>query len=97
MLDVNFFAKFLNLSQKEDILLKLYIKNKVTKEEVYHLLYDFDYNIEKEKLTFNFLLWGLSLSPQGVSLGRRNRICRQSRHLPRTVSSCRCLYAEQPC
>ena len=56
MLDVNFFAKFLNLSQKEDILLKLYIKNKVTKEEVYHLLYDFDYNIEKEKLTFNFLL-----------------------------------------
>lgn len=56
MLDVNFFIKFLNLSLKEELLLKLYIKKIVTKEEVYHLLYDFDYNIEKEKLTFNFLL-----------------------------------------
>ena len=48
MLDVNFFIKFLNLSLKEELLLKLYIKKIVTKEEVYHLLYDFDYNIEKE-------------------------------------------------
>ena len=56
MLDVNFFIKLINLSEKEDFLLKLYIKKNVTKEEVYHLLYDFDYNIEKEKLSFNFLL-----------------------------------------
>ena len=56
MLDTNFFVKLINLSEKEDFLLKLYIKKNVTKEEVYHLLYDFDYVIEKEKLTFNFLL-----------------------------------------
>ena len=56
MLDINFFVKFLNLSQKEKILLDLYIKKTVTKEEIDHLLYDFDYDIEKEKLTFNFLL-----------------------------------------
>ena len=48
--------KLLNLSQKEKILLDLYIKKSVTKEETDHLLYDFDYDIEKEKLTFNFLL-----------------------------------------
>ena len=56
MLDVKFFVKLLNLSQKEKILLDLYIKKSVTKEETDHLLYDFDYDIEKEKLTFNFLL-----------------------------------------
>lgn len=56
MLDTKFFIKILNLSVKEQILLDLYIKKIVTKEEFYHLLYDFDYNIEKEKLTFNFLL-----------------------------------------
>jgi len=56
MLNTIFFIKFLNLSPKEQILLRLYIKRIVTKEEIYHLLYDFDYNIEKEKLTFNFLL-----------------------------------------
>ncbi len=56
MLDVNFFVKFLSLSPKEELLLNLYIKKTVTKEDVYHLLYDFDYNIEKENLTFNFLL-----------------------------------------
>lgn len=56
MLDVDFFARFLNLSPKEKILLNLYIKKVVTKEEIDHLLYDFDYNIEKENLNFNFLL-----------------------------------------
>ena len=56
MLDTKFFITLLNLSVKEQILLALYIKKVATKEEIYHLLYDFDYNIEKEKLTFNFLL-----------------------------------------
>ena len=56
MLDVECFINILNLSQKEEYLLKLYISKSVTKDEVHRLLYDFDYNIEKEKLTFNFLL-----------------------------------------
>ncbi len=56
MLDVNFFIKRLNLSKKETFLLKLYTSNTVTKDEVYSLLYDFDYSIEKETLPFNFLL-----------------------------------------
>ncbi len=56
MLDINFFIKIINLSEKEEILINLYLKKSVTKDEVYHLLYDFNYDIEKEKLTFNFLL-----------------------------------------
>ena len=56
MLDVDCLIGILNLSQKEEYLLKLYISKNITKDDVYHLLYDFDYSIEKEKLTFNFLL-----------------------------------------
>lgn len=56
MLNSQFFIKHLNLSQKEELLVKLYVKKNITKDEVYHLLYDFDYNIEKERLEFNFLL-----------------------------------------
>ena len=57
MLDFDFFVRYLNLSKKQEYLLNLYISKKnVTKDEIYHLLYDFDYNIEKETLNFNFLL-----------------------------------------
>lgn len=57
MLDINFFVRYLNISEKQEYLLKLYTsKENVTKDEIYHLLYDFDYDIEKETLNFNFLL-----------------------------------------
>ena len=56
MLDVKCLVGLLNLSQKEEYLLKLYVSKNVKKNEVYNLLYGFDYNIEKETLFFNFLL-----------------------------------------
>ena len=56
MANVDFFPKFLNLLPKEEFLLKLYVKEAVTDKEVYHLLYDFNYDIEKEDIEFNFLL-----------------------------------------
>ena len=59
MLDVNYLIRILNLSQKEESLLKLYISTNVTKKEVYNLLDSFDYNIEKEDFSFNFLLANL--------------------------------------
>ena len=56
MLGIEPFIRFLNLSQKEEYLLNLYISKNVTKKDIYSLLYDFDYDIEKETLNFNFLL-----------------------------------------
>ncbi len=56
MLAVDCLVGIINLSPKEEYLLRLYVSKNVTKEAVYRLLYNFDYNIEKEKLTFNFLL-----------------------------------------
>lgn len=56
MLDVDYIFKLLNLSQKEEYLLKLYVSKTVTKDEICRLLNDFDYNIEKEELPFNLLL-----------------------------------------
>lgn len=56
MFDVKFFIKLINLSLKEDLLLKLYISKVLEKESLYRLLYNFDYDIEKETLSFNFLL-----------------------------------------
>ena len=68
MLDINFFKKYLNLSPKEEFLIKLYVSQTVTKEQIFHLLHDFDYNIEKEKLTFNFLLANLFLNNPHIEI-----------------------------
>ncbi|MBO7611848.1 MAG: nucleotidyltransferase family protein [Elusimicrobia bacterium] len=56
MLDVGYIIGTLNLSKKEEYLLKLYTSKTVTKDEIYRLLNDFDYSIENEELAFNFLL-----------------------------------------
>ncbi len=59
MFDVDYLVKILDLSKKEEYLLKLYISETVTKDEVYYLFNNLDYNIEKETLSFNFLLANL--------------------------------------